>query len=178
MASTSKVDNSKRKGQSPEESSCRKRHRLSFEEQDNEPSTCVICLQIITNKSFANNCLHTFCFECLLKWSEERAECPLCKGPFTAIIHNVKSDQEYDEHIIESIDEDRYLNSIVNPFSSSSSDSSSSDSSSSDSSSNDSSSSDSSSSDSSSSDSSTSSCDLNSVTDLFVALHYFMRLSQ
>ncbi|XP_046638722.1 E3 ubiquitin-protein ligase Topors-like isoform X2 [Daphnia pulicaria] len=155
MASTSKVDNSKRKGQSPEESSCRKRHRLSFEEQDNEPSTCVICLQIITNKSFANNCLHTFCFECLLKWSEERAECPLCKGPFTAIIHNVKSDQD-----------------------SSSSDSSSSDSSSSDSSSNDSSSSDSSSSDSSSSDSSTSSCDLNSVTDLFVALHYFMRLSQ
>ncbi|EFX83133.1 hypothetical protein DAPPUDRAFT_48477 [Daphnia pulex] len=173
MASTSTVDNSKRKEKSPEESSCRKRPRLCFEEQDNESSTCVICLEIITNKSFANNCLHTFCYECLLNWSKQKAECPLCKGPFTAIIHNVKSDQEYNEHIIESIDEGSYLNSIVNPFDSSSSDSSSSDSSSSDSSS-----SDSSSSDSSSSDSSTSSCDLNALTDLLFALHYFKRLGQ
>ncbi|XP_046638588.1 E3 ubiquitin-protein ligase Topors-like isoform X2 [Daphnia pulicaria] len=119
MASTTTVDNSKRKEKSPEESSCRKIPLLCFDKQDNESSTCVICLEIITNKSFANKCLHKFCFECLLKWSEQKAECPLCNGPFTAIIHKVKSDQEYDEHIIESIpseDEISYLNSIVDFF--------------------------------------------------------------
>jgi hypothetical protein len=37
---------------------------------DNDSPHCVICLDNIVKKSFANNCLHEFCFECLLKWSK------------------------------------------------------------------------------------------------------------
>lgn len=44
--------------------------------------------------------MHQFCFNCLLEWSKVKAVCPLCKQPFTSIIHNVKSNNEYDEHFI------------------------------------------------------------------------------
>ncbi|XP_046439658.1 E3 ubiquitin-protein ligase Topors-like [Daphnia pulex] len=63
-------------------------------------SSCSICLGRHENKSFTNNCLHEFCFTCLLEWSKVKPECPLCKQPFTSIIHNVRSNQEYDEHKI------------------------------------------------------------------------------
>lgn len=38
----------------------------------------------------------SFYFELQIK-----AVCPLCKQPFRSIIHNVKSNEEYDQHIIE-----------------------------------------------------------------------------
>ncbi|XP_046439718.1 uncharacterized protein LOC124190878 [Daphnia pulex] len=63
--------------------------------------SCAICLGVPKNKSFANNCLHEFCFLCLQKWSMVRAECPLCMQPFSSIIHTVKSDCEYYEHVIQ-----------------------------------------------------------------------------
>ncbi|XP_057373350.1 uncharacterized protein LOC130694295 [Daphnia carinata] len=58
---------------------------------------CAICLGVPDNKSFASNCLHEFCFICLLEWSKIKAECPLCMQPLCSIIHNVKFDHEYDE---------------------------------------------------------------------------------
>ncbi|KAK9710994.1 Zinc finger, C3HC4 type (RING finger) [Popillia japonica] len=65
------------------------------------PPNCAICLGTCTNKCFSDSCMHQFCFTCLLEWSKVKAECPLCKQPFTSIIHNVKSNNEYDEHIVE-----------------------------------------------------------------------------
>ena len=83
---------------------------------------CAICLGKHENKSFTNSCLHEFCFKCLLEWSkvssdsrpprfpsdfeqiaclQVKPECPLCKQQFNAIIHNVKSNQEYEEYKIE-----------------------------------------------------------------------------
>nr|CAH0110090.1 unnamed protein product [Daphnia galeata] len=91
---------------------------------DNDSPHCVICLDNIEKKSFANNCLHEFCFECLLKWSKEKAECPLCNGPFTAIIHNVISDQEYEEHIIETTNQSSTSDESASAVISSTSDSS------------------------------------------------------
>ena len=61
-------------------------------------STCPICLSDIDNKSMTDTCLHKFCFTCLLEWSKVRAVCPLCKGKFSAIIHNVRSDSDYDKY--------------------------------------------------------------------------------
>ncbi|KAI9556551.1 hypothetical protein GHT06_016341 [Daphnia sinensis] len=58
---------------------------------------CAICLGVPDNKSFASNCLHEFCFVCILEWSKVKAECPLCMQPLCSIIHNVKNDHEYDE---------------------------------------------------------------------------------
>lgn len=85
--------------------------------------TCSICLGQHENKCFTNKCLHEFCFSCLLEWSKVntlneyplvyilssvswfvsvkvKAECPLCKQQFTSIIHNIRPDQQYDEHQI------------------------------------------------------------------------------
>ncbi|KAF2894801.1 hypothetical protein ILUMI_11374 [Ignelater luminosus] len=65
------------------------------------PPKCAICLGTCTNKCFSDSCMHQFCFTCLLEWSKVKAECPLCKQPFKSIIHNIKSNDEYDEHFIE-----------------------------------------------------------------------------
>ncbi|KAJ8952867.1 hypothetical protein NQ314_007473 [Rhamnusium bicolor] len=65
------------------------------------PPNCAICLGTCTNKCFSDSCMHQFCFKCLLEWSKIKAECPLCKQPFRRIIHNVKSNEEYDEHVVE-----------------------------------------------------------------------------
>ena len=61
-------------------------------------ATCPICLGDIDNKSMTDTCLHKFCFTCLLEWSKVRAVCPLCKGQFSAIIHNIRSDDDYDRY--------------------------------------------------------------------------------
>ncbi|KAL1512836.1 hypothetical protein ABEB36_002355 [Hypothenemus hampei] len=65
------------------------------------PPNCAICLGGCMNKCFSNSCMHQFCFQCLKEWSKIKAECPLCKQPFKSIIHNVKSNVEYEEHIVE-----------------------------------------------------------------------------
>nr|CAI5847428.1 unnamed protein product [Callosobruchus analis] len=65
------------------------------------PPNCAICLGSFSNKCFSDSCMHQFCFKCLLEWSKIKAECPLCKQPFKRIIHNVKSNDEYDEHVVE-----------------------------------------------------------------------------
>ncbi|XP_005105530.1 mucin-4 [Aplysia californica] len=60
------------------------------------PDNCSICLGPFNNKSFTSSCAHSFCFVCLKQWSKVKAECPLCKQPFTSIFHNIRSNQSYD----------------------------------------------------------------------------------
>ncbi|XP_077295864.1 uncharacterized protein LOC143918066 isoform X2 [Arctopsyche grandis] len=64
------------------------------------PPSCVICLGPFKNKSFTETCLHQFCFDCLVRWSKIKAECPLCKQPFKSIIHSVRSNDSYDKYDI------------------------------------------------------------------------------
>ncbi|XP_037089806.1 E3 ubiquitin-protein ligase Topors-like [Pollicipes pollicipes] len=61
-------------------------------------SACPICLGRLDNKAFSDGCAHTFCFTCILEWSKVRAVCPLCKQSFTSIIHNVRSELDYDRY--------------------------------------------------------------------------------
>ncbi|KAL0901284.1 hypothetical protein ABMA27_006576 [Loxostege sticticalis] len=65
------------------------------------PPNCAICLGTCRNKSFTDSCLHQFCFKCLLTWSRVKAECPLCKQNFRSIIHNVRSNHQYEEYMVE-----------------------------------------------------------------------------
>ncbi|CAH2050744.1 unnamed protein product, partial [Iphiclides podalirius] len=65
------------------------------------PPNCAICLGTCRNKSFTDSCLHQFCFKCLLTWSKVKAECPLCKQNFRSIIHNVRSNHQYEEYMVE-----------------------------------------------------------------------------
>ncbi|XP_034236011.1 E3 ubiquitin-protein ligase Topors [Thrips palmi] len=60
------------------------------------PENCAICLGPLTDKSFTNSCCHQFCYVCLREWSKVKAECPLCKVAFASIIHNVRSQDDYD----------------------------------------------------------------------------------
>lgn len=46
------------------------------------------------------NCVSLRLTFLLCKCVKVKAECPLCKQPFNSIIHNVKSNHEYDEHQI------------------------------------------------------------------------------
>ncbi|CAH0592680.1 unnamed protein product [Chrysodeixis includens] len=64
------------------------------------PPNCAICLGTCKNKSFTDSCLHQFCFTCLLTWSKVKAECPLCKQAFRSIIHNVRSNHQYEEYLV------------------------------------------------------------------------------
>ncbi|XP_008180259.1 E3 ubiquitin-protein ligase Topors isoform X2 [Acyrthosiphon pisum] len=51
-------------------------------------SHCSICLDDLTNKCYTNSCWHLFCFECLQRWSNSEATCPLCKKSFNSIYHS------------------------------------------------------------------------------------------
>lgn len=62
------------------------------------PPNCSICLGKLVNRSFTDSCLHQFCFTCLLQWSKIKTECPLCKQTFKSIIHNVRSEEDYDQY--------------------------------------------------------------------------------
>lgn len=64
------------------------------------PPNCAICLGRCINKCFTDNCVHHFCFNCLLEWSKIKPECPLCKQTFKSIIHNVRSPSQYEEYIV------------------------------------------------------------------------------
>lgn len=67
------------------------------------PPHCAICLGTCKNKCRANSCMHEFCYSCLVEWSRIKAECPLCKQEFKSIIHNIKSINEYDVHVVENM---------------------------------------------------------------------------
>ncbi|KAM6939965.1 topoisomerase I binding, arginine/serine-rich a [Xenentodon cancila] len=61
-------------------------------------SKCPICLDIFHNISYLDRCLHKFCFRCILEWSKNKPECPLCKQPFNSIYHSIKSEQDFQKY--------------------------------------------------------------------------------
>lgn len=66
-----------------------------------EKDSCPICLSSFEDRSFLDQCFHSFCFCCILQWCEVVQTCPLCKSEFGSVIHSVKSMQDYEQHIIE-----------------------------------------------------------------------------
>ncbi|XP_071587215.1 E3 ubiquitin-protein ligase Topors-like [Heliangelus exortis] len=66
-------------------------------EQD---SHCPICLDIWQEASYVMPCLHQFCYTCILRWTESKPECPLCRRRVTSILHSVRADNDFEEHVI------------------------------------------------------------------------------
>uniref|UniRef100_A0A3P8ZJG1 E3 ubiquitin-protein ligase Topors n=1 Tax=Esox lucius TaxID=8010 RepID=A0A3P8ZJG1_ESOLU len=60
-------------------------------------SKCPICLDRFNNMSYLDRCLHRFCFRCIQEWSNSKAECPLCKQPFSSILHSVRAQDDFKE---------------------------------------------------------------------------------
>ena len=61
---------------------------------------CPICLQklLVKSKSYAPNCFHAFCFECLLEWTKVKYSCPLCKREMDRIVYDVQSRLQFKEY--------------------------------------------------------------------------------
>uniref|UniRef100_A0A8C0C0U2 RING-type E3 ubiquitin transferase n=1 Tax=Buteo japonicus TaxID=224669 RepID=A0A8C0C0U2_9AVES len=49
---------------------------------------CPICLDSWEEASFVMPCLHQFCYACILRWAENKPECPLCKRRILSILHS------------------------------------------------------------------------------------------
>ncbi|KAG7260442.1 hypothetical protein CRUP_029441, partial [Coryphaenoides rupestris] len=69
-------------------------------EEASPDSKCPICLDRFSNLAFLDRCLHRFCFGCIQEWSRSKAECPLCKQPFSSILHSVRSQQDFQEYTL------------------------------------------------------------------------------
>ncbi|KAM6035132.1 uncharacterized protein LJ206_000684 [Theristicus caerulescens] len=63
---------------------------------------CPICLGSWEEPSHVMPCLHRFCYPCILRWAESKPECPLCKRRILSILHSVRADDDYKEHVITS----------------------------------------------------------------------------
>lgn len=60
-----------------------------------DSKTCIICFNFYKNptKIF---CDHTFCYECILNWSEQSNKCPICRNHFNLEInHNYNTRRSY-----------------------------------------------------------------------------------
>ncbi|GAB5365298.1 hypothetical protein AAMO2058_001045600 [Amorphochlora amoebiformis] len=70
-----------------------------------ENDKCSICLRKeIHDRACISSCLHSFCLECIEKWTEiqltsssaqKKLRCPLCKSSYTHILHDIQADSEY-----------------------------------------------------------------------------------
>lgn len=47
--------------------------------------SCTICLSLIRNEASLDNCSHTFCKKCIMKWSKTENTCPQCRNEFTCV---------------------------------------------------------------------------------------------
>ncbi|RVE60914.1 hypothetical protein OJAV_G00185430 [Oryzias javanicus] len=64
-------------------------------EETSPDSKCPICLDRFNNLAYLDRCLHRFCFPCIQEWSHNKAECPLCKQPFSSILHSVRAEDDF-----------------------------------------------------------------------------------
>eukprot|EP01129_Flabellula_baltica_P008591 TRINITY_DN3425_c0_g1_i1.p1 TRINITY_DN3425_c0_g1~~TRINITY_DN3425_c0_g1_i1.p1 ORF type:complete len:353 (-),score=76.70 TRINITY_DN3425_c0_g1_i1:6-914(-) len=64
---------------------------------------CPICLTHTDNATKLDLCFHTFCYYCILQWSKVTQECPLCKCPFSSLIHSINPiTRDYKRYFISS----------------------------------------------------------------------------
>ncbi|CAK9302258.1 unnamed protein product [Gordionus sp. m RMFG-2023] len=73
-----------------------KKSTLSLESNKEWNNKCPICLGQRNNNSFTESCFHEFCFICLSEWAKVKAECPMCKKPFTKIMYNIRTISDFD----------------------------------------------------------------------------------
>lgn len=70
-------------------------------EEASPDSKCPICLDRFNNLAYLDRCLHRFCFPCIQEWSHNKPECPLCKQPFSSILHSVRAENDFKEYMLQ-----------------------------------------------------------------------------
>ncbi|XP_033839561.1 E3 ubiquitin-protein ligase Topors-like [Periophthalmus magnuspinnatus] len=84
----------------PSSSSSATARQVVAAEDTSPDSKCPICLDRFNNLAYLDRCLHRFCFMCIQEWSHNKAECPLCKQPFTSILHSVRGENDFQKYTI------------------------------------------------------------------------------
>ncbi|KAK9408093.1 E3 ubiquitin-protein ligase Topors [Crotalus adamanteus] len=79
-------------------------------EEISPDSKCPICLDLFENVAYLDRCWHRFCFRCVLEWSKNKAECPLCKQPFRSIVHSMRSADDYKVHSVRPSEMETFAN--------------------------------------------------------------------
>ncbi|XP_070791607.1 E3 ubiquitin-protein ligase Topors [Pituophis catenifer annectens] len=79
-------------------------------EEISPDSKCPICLDMFENVAYLDRCWHRFCFRCVLEWSKNKAECPLCKQPFHSIVHSMRSADDYKVHSVRPSEMESFAN--------------------------------------------------------------------
>ena len=51
-----------------------------------EVNICSICYNEVTDPATPNICTHTFCYQCILKWSRNNNVCPFCRIKFNQLL--------------------------------------------------------------------------------------------
>lgn len=54
------------------------------------------------NPALCNECFHCFCFPCIQQWSEQSNQCPVCRREYSVILHNIRSESDYDQLPVQS----------------------------------------------------------------------------
>ena len=62
---------------------------------------CPICLSRVEDRAYTNTCLHEYCYPCIREWSQSNNRCPVCRKVYRTIVHNIRSNQDYDQEAIE-----------------------------------------------------------------------------
>ncbi|XP_063151060.1 E3 ubiquitin-protein ligase Topors [Candoia aspera] len=73
-------------------------------------SKCPICLDKFENVAYLDRCWHRFCFRCVLEWSKNKAECPLCKQPFHSIVHSMRSEDDFKVYTVRPSEAESFAN--------------------------------------------------------------------
>ena len=77
---------------------------------------CNICLEEISkcSKATLNECHHSFCYDCIIKWSKFSSECPICKDNFKLILYGTKKSKKIKQKKFHyTYDEEDKLNDII-----------------------------------------------------------------
>jgi len=97
LSSTSSCSSSSSSEVKPTSPSSRKRSRSSLEgtqkgaestsKEETEGAVCGICFEQPGKvKGKLDSCVHTFCFDCIHRWSKIKNTCPYCNARFSHII--------------------------------------------------------------------------------------------
>uniref|UniRef100_A0A7M5ULL8 RING-type E3 ubiquitin transferase n=1 Tax=Clytia hemisphaerica TaxID=252671 RepID=A0A7M5ULL8_9CNID len=75
-----------------------KQEGLMDEREDLQDLNCSICLGPFEDRTFLKHSTHSFCYICIMQWSELSRLCPLCKKHFKTLIHHVTKELDYEEY--------------------------------------------------------------------------------
>ncbi|RWS14028.1 E3 ubiquitin-protein ligase Topors-like protein, partial [Dinothrombium tinctorium] len=74
---------------------------------------CSICLTQINDRAVTDPCHHEFCLACIRQWMQRNNHCPICREICNSILHNIRSETEFERIPVEPALQDEQINIIM-----------------------------------------------------------------